>query len=62
MGVVCAQKEEDDGHAEQKLLGWSVLCAVVDLFPHIQVVVRSCVEFKRYSPNVVEHEVGTKHV
>lgn len=62
MSVVSAQQEENDRHAEQELLCWGVLCTIVDLLPHIQVVVRSCVELKRYPSNVVKHEIRTEHV
>lgn len=52
-----AQQEQDNGHAQQKLLGGRVLGAVVDLFPHVQVVVGAAVELKGHAPDVVEHDV-----
>lgn len=62
MRVVCAEKEQHDRHAEQELLGGCVLGSVVDLFPHVQVVVCPGVKFERDSSNVVEHEVRSSHV
>lgn len=52
-----AQQKEHDGHAEQKLLGGGVLCPVVDLLPHVEVVVSAAVELERHAADVVEHEV-----
>lgn len=62
MGVMGAQEEKRDRYAEKKLLGWSVLSAIVDLLPHIQVVEGSAVELERYAANVVEHDVRANHV
>ena len=62
MSVVGAQQEEHDRHAEQELLGGCVLCPVIDLLPHVQIVICPCVELERRSPDVVEHYVRTEHV
>jgi hypothetical protein len=62
MGVVGAQEEEHNGHAEQELLGGGVLVAVVHLLPHVEVVVGAGVEFKGHAAHVVEHQVRAKHV
>lgn len=62
MGVVSAEEEEHDRHAEQELLSGCVLVAVVDLLPHVEIVVGTGVEFKRNAPHPVEHEEGSKHV
>lgn len=60
--VVRADEEQHNGHTEEELLGWCVLLAVIDLFPHVQVVVGARVEVKGHTANVVEHEVGSRHV
>ena len=57
MSVVCAEEKEDNRDAEQELLRWGVLVSVVDLLPHVQIVVGSGVELEGYPPDVVEHEV-----
>ena len=62
MRVMRAQQEEHDGHAEQELLGRRVLIAVVDLLPHVEVVVGARVEFERHALHPVEHQVGAEHV
>ena len=62
MGVVRAQQEQDDWHAEQEFLCRRVLIAIINLFPHVQIVVSPCVEFKRHSSNPVEHQIGSEHV
>lgn len=62
VGIVSAEEEEHDGHAEQKLLGRGILIAIVDLLPHVEVIVGASVEFERDAPHPVEHEEGTEHV
>ena len=62
MCVVCTQKEEYDRNAQKKFFGWSILVSVVDLLPHIQVVVGSGIEFKWDTSHIVEHQVRTEHV
>ena len=62
MSVMSAEQEENNRNAKKKLFGRCVLVAVVDLFPHVQVVVGPCVELERNSLHVVEHEVGSKHI
>lgn len=62
MGVMRAQEEEDDGHTEEELLGRGVLGAVIDLLPHVEIVVRSPVELEWDAADVVEHDVRAKHV
>ncbi len=60
--VVRANEKQHNGHAEKKLFGWCVLVPVVNLFPHVQVVVGARVEVKGHAAHVVEHEVGSRHV
>lgn len=62
MCVVCAQEEQNYWHAEQELLRWGVLCSVVDLLPHIQIIVSPGIKFKRNSSNPMEHEERAEHV
>ena len=57
MCVVCTQKEEYDRNTQKKFFGWSILVSVVDLLPHIQVVVGSGIEFKGDTSHIVEHQV-----
>ena len=62
MCVVCAQKEEDYRHTQEELLRRSVLIPIVDLLPHVQIVVSPSVEFEGDASDPVEHQVRTKHV
>ena len=62
MGVVGTDEEEDDRDAKQELLGRSVLVAVVDLLPHVEVVVGAGVELKGNSSHPVEHDECDKHI
>lgn len=57
MGIVRAKQKEDDRNTQEKLLGGCVLCAVVNLLPHVQVVERSAVELERNATDIVEHEI-----
>ena len=57
MRIVCAQKEEDYRHTEKKFLRGGVLVPVVDLLPHVQIVVGACVEFEWNASDPVEHQI-----
>lgn len=57
-----ADKEEHDGNTEKKLLGWGVLITVVDLLPHVEIIVSPGVELERNAPHPVKHEEGAKHI
>lgn len=56
------QQKEYNGHTKQELLGRGILVAVVDLLPHVEIIIRPGVELERYAPHVVEHEEGAEHV
>ena len=56
------EEEEQDGHAEQEFLGGCVLVTVVNLLPHVEVVVGPGVEVEGYAAHPVEHDVGASHV
>lgn len=62
MGVVRAEEEQHNWHAEQELLGRGVLCAVVDLLPHVEVVEGPAIKLERHPANIMEHYVGAEHV
>lgn len=62
MSVVRADEEETDGDGEQELLGRGILVLVVDLLPHVEVVVGAGVELERDAAHVVEHQVAAEHV
>lgn len=57
-----AEEEEHNRHAEQELLGRRVLISIVDLFPHVEIVVGARIEFERNTPHPVEHKEGAEHV
>lgn len=62
MGVVGADEEQNNRDAEQELLGRSVLIAVVNLLPHVEVIVGASVELERDAPHPMKHEEGAKHI
>ena len=62
VGIVSAQQEQGHGDAEQELLCRRVLVSVVDLLPHVEIVVCPGIELKGDSSYVMEHQVGAKHV
>lgn len=57
-----AEQEQDNRHTKQELLCRRVLIPVVDLLPHVQVVVRAGIELEGHASHPVEHEVGAEHV
>lgn len=62
MRVVSADKEQCDWHTKKEFLGRCVLCPVIDLLPHVEVVKGAAVEIERNAADMVEHDVGAKHV
>lgn len=52
-----AQEKEDDGDGEEEFFGWGILITVVDLLPHVQIIVGAGVELERYPSHPVEHEI-----
>lgn len=57
MRVMRANQEQHYGDREEELFGGGVLVAVIDLLPHVEVVVGAGVEVKGDATDVVEHEV-----
>lgn len=57
MRVVCAQEEEDYRNTQEEFLRRSVLIPVIDLLPHVQIVVGSSVEFEGHASDPVKHQV-----
>lgn len=62
MGIVRRHKEENDRYRQEKLLGRCILIAIVNLFPHIEVVIGSSVEIERHAAYPMEHDIATSHV
>lgn len=62
MGIMSAEQEQANRNAEEKLFGRGVLVAIINLFPHVQVVVGAGVEFKRHTAYVMKHDIGAEHV
>ena len=57
MCVVCTQKEEYDRNTQKEFFRRSILVSIVDLLPHVQVVVGPSIEFKGDASHIVEHQV-----
>lgn len=57
MSVMGADKKQKYGNHEKKLLGRRVLISVINLFPHVEIIVGSSVEFERYATNPVKHDI-----
>ena len=62
MCVVRTQKKQHNRYAEKEFLCWSVLSSIINLLPHIQIVVSASVKLEGHSPHPVEHEERSKHV
>jgi len=57
-----ANQKEYDWHRQKVLLGRRVLVTVIDLLPHVEIVICTRVEVEGYTAHPVEHEVGAGHV
>ena len=62
MSVMCAEQEQYDRDRKEEFFGWRVLVPIIDLLPHVEVVVGTRVKVKWDASYVVEHEVRAKHV
>ena len=62
MRIMRAQQKQHNRHAQQKLLRRRILVPIVDLLPHVEVIVGASIELEWYATHPVEHQVGTKHV
>lgn len=62
MCIVGTEKKQHYRHTEEEFLRWRVLGPIVDLFPHIQVIVSTSVKFEGNSSDPVEHEEWAEHV
>lgn len=55
MRVMGTEEKQEDRHAEQKLLGRGILIPIVDLLPHVEIVIGTSIELKRDAPHPVKH-------
>jgi hypothetical protein len=62
VGVVSAQEKKKDRDTQKELLGRSILISVVDLLPHIEIVIGTSIEFERDSPYPMKHKERYKHI
>jgi hypothetical protein len=62
VGIMSAEKEKDNGDTEQEFLGWGILSSIVDLLPHIQIVVRARIKLEGHPSYPMKHEERAKHV
>lgn len=62
VGVMGAEEEEHNGHTEQELLGRCVLVSIVDLLPHVEIIIGASVELEGDAPHPVKHKEGAEHI
>lgn len=62
MCVVGAKEKKYYRNTQKEFLRWCVLISIVDLFPHVQIIVGPSIEFERHASNIVKHKVRAKHV
>ena len=62
MRIMRAKQKQQYRHYQQELLRGRILIAVIDLLPHVEVVVGAGVELKGHALHPVKHEVGPEHV
>jgi hypothetical protein len=56
MRVVCAEKEQHYWHTKEEFLRRSILSPVIDLFPHVEIIVSASVKLEWYSSDPVKHK------
>ena len=56
VGVVSAQQKQNNWYAEKEFLRRRVLSSIVNLFPHIQIIVGAGVKLERHAAYPMEHE------
>ena len=57
MGVVSTDEKEADRNCEEPLLRRSILVTIIDLLPHVEIVIGAGIEVKGYAAHPVEHDV-----
>lgn len=62
MRIMGADQKEHYWDGEEEFLRGSVLVAIINLLPHVQVVIGTRIEVEWHAADVVEHEVGSGHV
>lgn len=62
MRVVGAEEEQDNRHAEEEFLRRGILVAIVDLLPHVEIIIGPGIELERDAAHPVEHEERAEHV
>lgn len=62
VGIMRAEQKEHNRHTEQKLLRRGILVAVVDLLPHVEVIICPGIELEWNTPHIVEHDERSEHV
>lgn len=62
MRVVSTEKEKHNWYAQEELFSRRVLVTIVDLLPHVQIVVRPSIELEWYASDPVKHQIGPEHV
>jgi hypothetical protein len=62
MGIVGAKKEKYNRYAEKELFRGCVLGSIIDLLPHVEVIISASIELEWYPSHPVEHKEGAEHV
>lgn len=62
MSIVCTREEKKYWYDQEEFLCRRILIPVVNLFPHVEVVVSASIELKWYTTDPMKHKVGAKHI
>ena len=62
MRVVRARQKQRNWNKCQELLAGGVLVSVVDLLPHVEIVIGPRIELERHAAHVVEHDIRPQSV
>jgi len=50
-----AEEKKEDRDTQKEFLGRSVLISVVNLLPHVEIVIGTSIEFERDPPHPMKH-------
>ena len=62
MGIMCADQKQGDRHHKEEFLRRGVLRSIIDLLPHVEVVICARVEIEGHAAHVVEHQIRAKRI
>jgi hypothetical protein len=56
MGIVGAEKEKNNRYAEKEFFCRCILGSIIDLLPHVEVIISAGIELERYPSYPMKHK------